>query len=103
MQRNKPFDPHNWPLGPVDIHVGRKLRLLRQTRGEAAKKCADILGITCNQLCQIETGQRHLQPRELICISVYFCVEPMYFFIEFEESNIIAFSAYGPTEERIIH
>ncbi len=87
MQRQKPFDPFFWPLGPVDQYVGKRLRNLRNQCGHSVAHCAGVLGLSRDQFYQIEQGERHLQPGELIRISSFFYVEPMYFFDGFKSEN----------------
>ena len=104
MSRSKPFDPSFWPLGPVDIYVGQRLRELRHKFGDTALCCATVMGISRDQLYQIETGKRHLQPVELILISTHYHIEPLYFFEGFEQSSAQPSASASPKMDyRILH
>jgi transcriptional regulator with XRE-family HTH domain len=104
MQRSKPFDPSFWPLGPVDLYVGKRLRSLRHKFGDTAECCATVMGISCEKLYRIETGKRHLQPGELILISTHYHIEPLYFFEGFEPSPTQVLTApSGTMHPRILH
>ena len=104
MQRSKPFDPSYWPLGPVDLYVGKRLRALRHRFGDTAACCATVMGISRDQLYQIETGKRHLQPGELILISTHYHIEPLYFYEGFEQSPAQTLAASSQTlNPRILH
>ena len=104
MSRSKPFDPSFWPLGPVDIYVGQRLRELRHKFGDTALCCATVMGISRDQLYQIESGKRHLQPIELILISTHYHIEPLYFFEGFEHSsNPSLAQASHKMDDRILH
>ena len=104
MSRSKPFDPAFWPLGPVDRYVGQRLRNLRHKFGDTALCCATVMGISRDQLYQIENGKRHLQPIELILISNHYHIEPLYFFEGFEQSSHQPLPAIAPKmDSRVLH
>jgi transcriptional regulator with XRE-family HTH domain len=75
----------DWPLGPVDEFVGRRIREVRSLIDVSPNDLAGALGVSLNELDQIESGERHLFPREAVDAAQFLHVTPMFFFIGFTD------------------
>ena len=80
---------HYWPLGPVDLFVGKKIRALRKESSTRVTKLALASELSPAKIYRIEKGKRHLQPRELLLIACFFQIAPIRLFDGFEEEKPI--------------
>jgi len=65
---------------PIDEHVGRKIRLLRETRRVNDKSFAELVGIPDDKIEQYESGRERVATIELLRIAATFSVGIAYFF-----------------------
>ena len=66
---------------PVDVHLSKKLRKLRQSRNYTQEKFASLIGIKYQNLQHIEWGNRHFRVSFLLEICKKFDV-PLSYFLE---------------------
>lgn len=50
---------------PIDLHVGRRLRLLRRSRGLSQARLAEAIGVTFQQVQKYERGANRLSASKL--------------------------------------
>ncbi|MBM3482932.1 MAG: helix-turn-helix transcriptional regulator [Alphaproteobacteria bacterium] len=72
---------------PVDIHVGRRLRLRRTLLGYSQEKLGSLLGLTFQQVQKYERGTNRIGSSRLYKISSVLDVPVSYFFEGFEEAE----------------
>lgn len=73
----------NWPVGvprPVDIHVGRQVRLYRTLLGLTQKKVAQALNLTFQQVQKYERGSNRIGASRLFEFSKLFDIPVSKFF-----------------------
>ncbi len=80
---------------PVDIHVGKRLRLKRTILGMSQEELAKNLGITFQQVQKYEKGVNRIGSSRLFDIAQVLGVPVSFFFDEYGDSNPI----YGFAEE----
>lgn len=68
-------EPH-----PVDIHVGKRIRKLRELRGFSQEKLAEALGITFQQIQKYENGTNRAGASRLYQLGKALNVAPAVFF-----------------------
>lgn len=71
----KPKTPH-----PVDIHVGRRVRIRRVMREMSQTKLAEQLGLTFQQLQKYESGANRISASRLWHVAQILDVPVTYFF-----------------------
>jgi transcriptional regulator with XRE-family HTH domain len=74
----------------VDLHVGARLRMLRNLRGITQEALADKLGVTFQQLQKYERGANRMSASRLFDISSLLGVPIDYFFEGTAESGNVA-------------
>jgi len=67
-------------LGPVDIHVGARMRLRRKFCGLSQKQLAKFVGVTFQQIQKYESGANRMGSSRLYQISQVLSVPVAYFF-----------------------
>lgn len=80
---------------PVDIHVGKRLRLRRTILGMSQEELAKNLGITFQQVQKYEKGVNRVGSSRLFDIAQVLTVPVAFFFEEYGEVNPI----FGLAEE----
>lgn len=80
---------------PVDIHVGKRIRLRRTILGMSQEELAKSLGITFQQVQKYEKGVNRVGSSRLFDIAQVLNVPVSFFFDEYGEVNPI----YGFAEE----
>ncbi len=63
MSRRRQGPAYGWGTGradPVDLHVGRRLRALRQQQGMSQERLAEALGVTFQQIQKYERGSNRI-------------------------------------------
>lgn len=80
---------------PVDIHVGKRLRLKRTILGMSQEELAKNLGITFQQVQKYEKGVNRIGSSRLFDIAQVLGVPVSFFFDEYGDNNPI----YGFAEE----
>lgn len=68
---------------PIDIHVGKRLRLRRTILGVSQEKLADTLGITFQQVQKYEKGINRIGSSRLFDIAKSLSVPVGFFFDEY--------------------
>ncbi len=69
---------------PIDIHVGKRLRLRRTVTGISQEKLADMLGITFQQVQKYEKGVNRIGSSRLFDIAKSLSVPVNFFFDEYD-------------------
>ena len=65
---------------PVDVHVGRQLRLLRKGKGLTQAQLADAIGVTFQQVQKYERGSNRLSASKLFDAGKALGASPTAFF-----------------------
>jgi transcriptional regulator with XRE-family HTH domain len=65
---------------PVDIHVGRRLRLIRKQRRLSLVTLSDRVSLTFQQIQKLERAHTQLSPRHLYELAQALEVTPNWFF-----------------------
>lgn len=65
---------------PIDVHVGRRVRLRRMMQGMSQEELADSLGLTFQQVQKYEKGTNRISASKLHSISQILNVPIPYFF-----------------------
>jgi len=84
---------------PIDIHVGKRLRLRRSVTGVSQEKLAEMLGITFQQVQKYEKGVNRIGSSRLFDIAKSLGVPVNFFFDEYSESSGGAAGKYALAEE----
>lgn len=74
------------PTQIIDMHVGKKLRLLRASRGLTQENLSNRLGISYQQLHKYETGANSISASRLYELSKFLSVSPDVFFEGLDET-----------------
>jgi len=72
---------------PVDVHVGKRLRLRRTLLGYSQEKLGSLLGLTFQQVQKYERGTNRIGSSRLYKIASVLDVSVSYFFEGFEEAS----------------
>ena len=81
-------DFDTWPLGPVDLFVGRRISALRAILKIMPHQLAEAVGVTIDEMQAIEAGTRHLKPGEMMGAAQFLHVTPMFFFAGFDDQAV---------------
>jgi len=83
---------------PVDVHVGKRLRLRRNMLGLSQEDLGKSIGVTFQQVQKYERGTNRIGSSRLYDIAAMLSVPVGYFFEEVE-SGAEAVSSYGFAED----
>jgi transcriptional regulator with XRE-family HTH domain len=85
-------------IDPVNLKVGRRLRMKRKFLGLNQQELGDIVGVSRLVIGQFETGRRAIPASTLYKIATFFKVQPNYFFEENidPKTNIPSLDALDP-------
>lgn len=83
---------------PMDVHVGKRLRLKRTILGMSQDAIGSAIGVTFQQVQKYERGVNRMGASRLYQFSKLLGVPVSYFFEEFDESNIDINSKHGMAE-----
>ena len=72
---------------PVDVEVGRRIRMRRQALGMSQEKLGEVLGITFQQIQKYEKGTNRVGASRLAQIATTLNVSPAYFFPDAKEGE----------------
>jgi transcriptional regulator with XRE-family HTH domain len=75
---------------PIDIYVGKRLRLRRTLLGFSQEKLGNLLGLTFQQVQKYERGANRIGSSRLYKIATVLSVPVSYFFEGFEEGECAA-------------
>ncbi len=84
---------------PVDIHVGKRLRLRRTILGLSQEAIGNAIGVTFQQVQKYERGVNRMGSSRLYEFSKILSVPVSYFFDEMEKSATTAVPASGVSED----
>ncbi|HXM00354.1 MAG TPA: helix-turn-helix domain-containing protein [Rhizomicrobium sp.] len=73
-----PKKPTTW----IDVHVGRRLCVLRKSAGISQQKLAEQLGVTYQQIQKYEGGSNRVSTSLLLRVAQLFAVPLDYFFAD---------------------
>ncbi len=65
---------------PIDMHVGGRIRIARETRGMTVQQLSQALGVTVAQLQEYEEGSRRVGATSLLKLSQILQTSPPFFF-----------------------
>lgn len=71
---------------PVDVHVGKRVRLRRKSIGVSQEQVADALGLTFQQIQKYENGANRVSASKLHGIGKFLGVPVAFFFEGLEET-----------------
>lgn len=71
---------------PIDLHVGRRIRMRRSMMGISQEKLAEALGLTFQQIQKYEHGLNRVSASRLYHIAALLDVPTSYFYEELAES-----------------
>ena len=72
---------------PVDVHVGKKIRLRRQVLSFSQEKLGEMAGLTFQQIQKYEHGKNRISASRLWDISQILNVPITYFFSDMDEET----------------
>lgn len=72
---------------PVDIHVGKRLRLRRTIRGLSQEALGNAIGVTFQQIQKYERGVNRIGSSRVYEFSKILQVPVSFFFEDYEEAN----------------
>jgi transcriptional regulator with XRE-family HTH domain len=82
---------------PIDIHVGKRLRLRRTLLGMSQEKLGELLGLTFQQVQKYERGANRIGSSRLFELGQILNVPVSFFFDDLPEATLGALSGYsGP-------
>ncbi|WP_084507197.1 helix-turn-helix domain-containing protein [Geminicoccus roseus] len=85
---------------PIDIHVGRRLKLRRMLVGMSQERLGELLGVTFQQIQKYERGANRMGSSRLFAISRILDTPIAWFFDEMDEAPGPSKPASGLSEER---
>lgn len=71
----------------VDVEIGKKLRLLRLSKGLTQEDLGNVLGVAFQQIQKYESGANAIRARTLHQLAQYFNVSLLFFFSEEAEAS----------------
>lgn len=74
-------------LHPVDVHVGKRLRMRRTIMGLSQDALASSVGITCQQVQKYEAGVNRMSPGRLYDFSKILETPVTFFYDEYAQGN----------------
>jgi transcriptional regulator with XRE-family HTH domain len=85
---------------PVDVHVGRRLKLRRTLVGMSQERLGELLGVTFQQIQKYERGANRMGSSRLFAIGRILNTPIAWFFDEMEEAPAAPPSPLGLAEDR---
>jgi transcriptional regulator with XRE-family HTH domain len=85
---------------PVDVHVGKRLKLRRTLVGMSQERLGELLGVTFQQIQKYERGANRMGSSRLFAIGRILNTPIAWFFDEMEEDPFGAPAQHGLAEER---
>lgn len=96
--RAVPVDNDNGP-DPVDMHVGKRLRMLRKLKSISQEKLAQALGLTFQQVQKYERADNRIGASRLYHIAEALGVAPSYFYEGYGSQKAARSPVYGLAED----
>ena len=87
LQRLENTTPAPKTPRPVDVEVGRRIKMRRQALGMSQEKLGEALGITFQQIQKYEKGTNRVGASRLAVIATTLNVSPAYFFPDAKEGE----------------
>lgn len=72
----------------VDIHVGYRIRALRQAQGMSQHDLGQVMGVSAEQIQAYEAGANHVSASQLMRLSEIFGTEPTSFFEKLVDPSV---------------
>jgi transcriptional regulator with XRE-family HTH domain len=72
---------------PIDVHVGSRVLLLRNTLGITRERLSEELGVSVQRLDKYEDGSRRIGAAVLLKIAAYLKTPPSFFFLDFPKGS----------------
>nr|WP_092620576.1 helix-turn-helix domain-containing protein [Roseospirillum parvum] len=85
--RRQPFTAKEYGPDPVDVHVGRRLRLRRTLLGMSQEQLAAAIGVTFQQVQKYERGSNRISASRLFDIARVLGVPIAFFFEDITEET----------------
>lgn len=82
-------------ITPVDIHVGRRIRALREARGISQEKLGEAIGLTFQQIQKYEKGANRISVGKLHAIAVILKTPLIAFFPPTDGADAPAVEEFG--------
>jgi transcriptional regulator with XRE-family HTH domain len=80
---------------PIDVHVGRRLRLRRTLLGMSQERLGELLGLTFQQVQKYERGVNRIGSSRLFELGHILDVPVSFFFDDLPEASFGGFAAAG--------
>jgi transcriptional regulator with XRE-family HTH domain len=77
----------NVPNDDINVYIGNRVKLRRQSLGITQKKLSSVLGVTYQQVQKYENGKNGLSARSLYFIAKFLDVDPSYFYDGYDDAN----------------
>ncbi len=87
---------------PVDVHVGKRLRMRRTLLGMSQEQVAEALGLTFQQLQKYEKGSNRVSASRLFELSKMLDVPESFFFEEMPTKPKSRGRATVPTTDKVL-
>jgi len=71
----------------IDLHIGKRLRILRHQNSMSLEVLSTMLGVSQQQVSRYELGQHRLSAAQLYRLSCYFNVPLSWFFYGYEKDE----------------
>lgn len=86
---------------PVDVHVGKRLRLRRSLLGMSQEKLAESIGLTFQQIQKYEKGTNRISASRLFQFSKILQIPISYFYEQFgkPEHDYVAAQGFSDNEQ----
>lgn len=88
-------------IKPVDIYVGGRLRLIRNSQNLTQNELAKALKISVRHLRKMEAGIKRIPPKNMQKLAQIFSVEVSFFFEGINDTTIQAFSQKNQSKTNI--
>ncbi|SDH89901.1 helix-turn-helix domain-containing protein [Roseospirillum parvum] len=85
--RRQPFTAKEYGPDPVDVHVGRRLRLRRTLLGMSQEQLAAAIGVTFQQVQKYERGGNRISASRLFDVARVLGVPISFFFEDITEET----------------
>jgi transcriptional regulator with XRE-family HTH domain len=85
---------------PVDVHVGKRLKLRRTLMGMSQEKLGELLGVTFQQIQKYERGTNRMGSSRLFAIGRILSTPVSWFFEEMEDETVDAPDHFSLAEGR---
>lgn len=88
-------------FNPIDIHVGKRIRLRRNMLDYSQDKLAEALGVTFQQVQKYERGANRISASRLYNLSLVLGVPVQFFFDDYQSENGVSVASGGALGEAV--